>query len=274
VGLVPVGRVEADLSLSLPRSEPAAGEAVGGGGPTLVGTVVDMATQAPVEGALVQLVDEDGAVVAQVLSDAGGRVLLLPKESGTYTVRTERLGFAPSQGAPLDLFRGTRRVEIRLATEAIPLEEMVVMVRGRFPALERNGFYAREQFGQGIMLDRDALEALAPARAGDILRRQPGVVPGPSSRGNTTRRFYMFRRATQGFGDCIATVYLDGQMVRQGGHISNPDTDERMTLDEIVPAQDIEAMEIYETPSAVPAQFGGPGAACGVVVIWTRRGIG
>jgi hypothetical protein len=227
-----------------------------------------------VEGALVQLISQDGAVVAQVLSDPQGRVLLIPQRGGAYSVRTERLGFSPSQGAPLDFIRGTRRVEIRLATEAIPLEEMVVTVQGRFPALERNGFYRREQFGQGTMLDRDAVEALAPSRTGDILRRQPGVMPGPSSMGNTTRRFFVFRRATAAHDFCLATVYLDGQLVRQGGPTGNPDVEDRMTLDEIVPAQDVEGMEIYETPSAVPAQFSGPGAACGVVVIWTRRGIG
>jgi hypothetical protein len=274
VALAPTGYVEADLTLALPGVGPSADDGVGDGGPTLVGTVVDATTRAPVEGALVRLVSDDGAVAAQVLSDARGRVRLLPGEGGRFTVRAERLGFAPSRGAPVELFRGTRRVEIRLATEAIPLEEMVVTVRGQFPALERSGFYRREQFGQGIMLDRDAVEALAPAGTGDILRRQPGVMPGPSSRGNTTRRFFVFPRATAAHDFCLAAVYLDGQMVRQGGPISNPDAEERMTLDEIVPAQDVEGMEIYETPSAVPAQFSGPGAACGVVVIWTRRGFG
>ena len=266
------GFVVTDLSVPL-RTAALPEEAVGAGRPAVVGTVVEAQTRAPVEGVRVQLLSEAGEVVAQALSDARGRVLLQPEEPGAFDLRTERMGFAPT-AAPLELGPGTRRLEIRLASEAIPLEEMVVEVRGTSLGLEREGFYLRERTGQGIMLDRDVIQALAPVATGDILRRQPGVTPGPSSRGNTTRRFFVFRRATAAHDSCLPAVFLDGQIVRQGGPIRDPDTEGRMTLDEIVPAQDIEGMEIYDSPSSVPAQFTGPGAACGVVVIWTRRGIG
>jgi outer membrane receptor for ferrienterochelin and colicin len=38
-----------------------------------------------------------------------------------------------------------------------------------------------------------------------------------------------------------------------------------------VPHQDIEAIEVYASPSEIPAQYGGANSACGVVLIWTRR---
>lgn len=267
------GFVSRNLVLSLASGTRAQG-AVGDGRAVLVGTVVDAGTGAPVEGASVRLVAGDGQVVGQAVSDPTGRVILVPERSGTFALEAERLGYAPSRGEALDLFRGTRRVEIRLATEAISLEEMVVTVKGRFPALERNGFYQREERGLGVMLDRDALDALVPVKAGDVLRRQRGVTVGPSSRGNTTRRFFVFRRATLAHDYCLPVVYLDGAIVRPGGPISNPDAEERLSLDEIIPAQDIEAVEIYDTASEIPVQFMGPGSACGVVVIWTRSGIG
>lgn len=37
-------------------------------------------------------------------------------------------------------------------------------------------------------------------------------------------------------------------------------------------AMDIEAVEIYRGAGSVPGEFGGGDAACGAVVIWTRRG--
>lgn len=267
------GFVSRDLVLSLSPGTRAQG-AVGDGRAVLVGTVVDAASGAPVEGASVRLVADDGEVVGQALSDPTGRVILVPDRSGTFALEAQRLGYAPSRGEALDLFRGTRRVEIRLATEAIPVEEMVVSVRGRFPALERNGFYQREERGLGVMLDRDAIDALAPVQAGDVLRRQRGVTVGPSSRGNTTRRFFVFRRSTLAHDYCLPVVYLDGAMVRQGGPMDDPDTEERPSLDELIPAQDIEAVEVYDTASEIPVQFMGSGSACGVVVIWTRTGIG
>ncbi len=36
---------------------------------------------------------------------------------------------------------------------------------------------------------------------------------------------------------------------------------------------DIEAIEVYRTPAEIPAQYNtGGNAACGVILIWTRRG--
>jgi hypothetical protein len=39
----------------------------------------------------------------------------------------------------------------------------------------------------------------------------------------------------------------------------------------VIPAE-VEAVEVYDGPGSLPAEFGGSNAGCGVVVIWTRRG--
>jgi hypothetical protein len=261
--------------MELPRSEAALEAAVGDGRAAVVGTVVDVVSRAPVEGASVQLLRDDGAVAAQGLSDARGRVLLLPREGGTFTVRAQRLGFASSEGARLDLFRGTRRVEIRLATEAIPLEEMVVTVRGTVPALERNGFYLREEQTTGRFVVREDIERFATSRTSDLLIRVPGVGPVTFNEEAATTRRIQFSRAKNSVDwRCLPVIYVDGVMARAGGIFSPGDSERWPTEEELVGPQDIEAMELYNTRLSAPVRFQGPGAECGVVVIWTRRGIG
>jgi hypothetical protein len=33
-----------------------------------------------------------------------------------------------------------------------------------------------------------------------------------------------------------------------------------------------EAVEVYRSPAEAPVEFGGEGAECGTIVLWTRRG--
>jgi hypothetical protein len=64
-------------------------------------------------------------------------------------------------------------------------------------------------------------------------------------------------------------------MSREGGVWSPGDPPDRWpTEEELIGPHDIEAMELYNTRLSAPARFQGPGSECGVVVIWTRRGIG
>lgn len=39
-----------------------------------------------------------------------------------------------------------------------------------------------------------------------------------------------------------------------------------------VQPEDVHAIEVYRTPSEIPAQFGGAESACGVILVWTQRG--
>ena len=267
-----------DLVLPLSTAGASAETAVGDGRAALVGTVVDVATGAVVDGALVQLLAPDGAVAEEALSDQRGRVLLFPDEPGTYGLRAERLGYAASEGATVELFQGTRRVEIRMATEAIPLEEMVVTVRGTVPALERNGFYQRESMADGRFMIREDIEAVGSSRTSDVLIRVPGIGPvtfNEEAAESTKRRIQFSRARNSVDARCLPVVYIDGTMVRQGGIFSPGDDPSRWpTEEELIGPHDIEALELYPSRLSVPARFQGPGAECGVVVVWTRQGIG
>lgn len=269
------GYARADLEVALQEGGTTRADvAMGEGAPALVGTVVDASTGAPVEGASVSLLDEAGGVVAKALSGTTGRMILRPPEGGTFRVRTERLGYAVTESAPLELFRGTRRVEVRVSTEAIPLEEVVVAVRGTVRALELNGFYQREAAADGRFIVRGDIERMPVARTSDLLTRVPGVNPVTFNESNTTKRRIQFIRARSVDQRCLPAVYLDGALVREGGTFRGDDPGRWPTEEELVNVDDIEAVELYSSPSSIPVQFQGPGSPCGVVVFWTRRGIG
>jgi hypothetical protein len=67
-------------------------------------------------------------------------------------------------------------------------------------------------------------------------------------------------------------VFLDRHLIRTGGFMGSGA--EPAALDDLVPASDVAAVEVYRSPAEVPPEFNGPNAGCGVVVIWTRRGGG
>jgi outer membrane receptor for ferrienterochelin and colicin len=115
----------------------------------------------------------------------------------------------------------------------------------------------RESAAGGNFFDRKQLDSTRANRLSDVLRRVPGMRI-TSDRGLPGRTSVRTGRSSSG-RDCPPAFWIDG--VRATG----------FTVDEI-PLEDIEAIEVYKGPAALPAEFnsrfGNP--ACGTIVIWTR----
>ena len=264
--------------------------------PAIVGTVLDRESRRPLRDVAVQLLDEDGEVVATDLSTAEGEFrMVLDDGVPVAYLSVERLGYTGAVSDALDLSEGTKRVEILLPSEAIEIAPVLVVVEGRVPSLEREGFYARATSRPGLFLRRDDIDAVAAARTSDLLERAPGVRSftdplrgDPRKRRKQRmpplRRRIVFTRLTLGNGErCYPSLYVDGQMVRVGGARDTPDAltiegikpeagEEVPSLDELIPPHEIEAVEMYPTPGQVPQRFTRLGTRCGVIVLWTRRG--
>ena len=60
-------------------------------------------------------------------------------------------------------------------------------------------------------------------------------------------------------------LYIDGVQVNQ------PEDGEPLRELKLIPAMDIEAVEVYRGAASVPPEFSGPDAMCGALVVWTRR---
>lgn len=94
------------------------------------GQIVDGATQAPIPGAFIVLVDSTGAERGGVLSGSAGAFVLKAPRAGHYTLRAERIGYRNTVSDTLTL-PAARIVPYRfeITTKAVDLEGMEVTSR-------------------------------------------------------------------------------------------------------------------------------------------------
>ena len=189
------------------------------------------------------------------VTDAHGHVVMRRVPAGTQLLRVQRIGYE-TQSLTLELEPGdTVQLDRTLAASSIPLDTVTATRQARVPALERNGFYDRKRVGLGHFVTERELARVPDEPTHSIFRRIPGV--DPVAVGNqwalvSTRGPIGLR----GIG-CFVRLFVDGIRWRDD-------------LD-AVPHGDIEAIEVYASPSEVPAEYGGANSACGVVLIWTHH---
>jgi hypothetical protein len=167
---------------------------------------------------------------------------------------------------------------VRLAPEAVPIEPITVVGRSKASLREiaLRGYYDRRdsgnRIGMGRFLDRGEIERRG-TKLSDVLRQVPGlrilynacrnpVIVVASNPTGTNRLSGPTRDSCNPQSVCAVSLYLDGMLLQDDGRVS---------VDQVVPLDWVEAVEIYRRPAELPAEFLGSGA-CGVAAIWTRRG--
>jgi outer membrane receptor for ferrienterochelin and colicin len=153
------------------------------------------------------------------------------------------------------------------ALDRLPQSLQTVTVIG---ARDFRGFEERRavQAG-GTYISRDDLAARESSRLSDVLRSVPGVriqrrADGSSvlvsPRGNLSRSVR----------DCFYQIILDGQRIFALGSGGPSGPAVPPSIDDFAP-NGLEGIEVYTGPATTPTQFGGLGAACGTIILWTRR---
>jgi hypothetical protein len=226
----------------------------GAGQPGVVlGRVLDAESGQPVERVEIRLVGDAEDLVQ--FTDGAGRFLFPRVQPGVYEVLLTHLAYG-SQTDRIEVGTGERvSYEVRLAMEPIELAPLAVTVERRRISPRHLGFYGRLSLGMGgYFITREDIERRQPLRTAHMIDELPGVDIHPI---NAFEYHVWFSRYGRG---CLPPVYVDGMFWEQG----------------IVGLQpvEVEAIEVYDGPASVPAEFGGSRAGCGVVVIWTRRGTG
>jgi len=215
---------------------------------SISGLVLDQETNDPVVGVEMSVV---GASAFSITNEQGEfhfeEVL-----SGSLILRSRRLGYqertdslSVPQGALID-------VTVRLSTEPVELEELVVEVRSRL--LDQRGFYERQRTGYGgVFIDREAIEDRNPNVLTDLFRTMSGLrvvyggLFGPKVFVNQNITF-----SDGGLG-CVPGLMLDG--VRS-----------TMRSYDFIDPIEVEGLEVY-TGGGAPGGFSDP---CGTIAIWTR----
>lgn len=229
------------------------------GAQVVTGSVTDASTGASLEGVLVRLLNLDGNEVWAALTDDSGWFALRGPGAGEYFLEAQRIGYRTSRAGPL-LLETTRatEVELRLAPEAVRLDSLTVTVEPRQTALERVGFYARRG-GEGVFIDRAEIDRRRATSLASLLQGRRGVLVMAAPGGGLRVVLRGGVSTSIGGGQfCAPRIFVDGMVTDSLG------------LEREIHPTDLEGVEVYASPSAVPPQFGGATATCGVILLWTR----
>jgi hypothetical protein len=123
----------------------------------ITGQIVNSTTGVPVAAGFVVLLDEDGVEIARTVSTSQGRFTLPAPRSGTYLLRSERIGYRVSVSPPLRLEAG-RTLEYTLQVAALPVRLSDIEVRR-----EDECHIRPEEGRQTAILWEEARKALAGA---------------------------------------------------------------------------------------------------------------
>jgi hypothetical protein len=190
-------------------------------------------------------------------TDTTGAFRFADVPTGKRELNLRRLGFEPaSVNADVTKDR-TIAVTIVLEVMAVELPGVVVAEMVRQRNFLRD-FYDRSEKGFGHFITREQIEKRNPANLSDMMRQIPGARLIPNRNGGTAT--LRFSRAIMAPGrDCPPQYWVDGVKTWA------------LNIDDIIP-QDVEGIEVYSGPSALPAQFNTRDGTtiCGVVLIWTR----
>jgi hypothetical protein len=125
--------------------------------------------------------------------------------------------------------------------------------------------------GFGKFMTPELIEERRPRHASDLLFGLAGTNVAEPTTGVGGRAVF-FRAGIRMRGVCWPMIYVNRQLVSTGGLLTAGA--EPAALDELVDGPDIWAIEVYRSPAEIPTEFNGPNASCGVIVLWTRRGVG
>jgi hypothetical protein len=205
----------------------------------------------------VSLLDAEGAIMAEAVTDIGGRFLIEVQASGPVTIHISRDGYY-GVSEVVDVHKAaTQDVAVRLTPIQTSPDSIVVYVGGpSLPPLDSLGFYDRARNGKGVFYTYfDLLEMQDVWTLQQLLRRM-----------HTRRRYSDRGGGIAGRGrPCTGPILIDGSVWN---------TLTTRGRREGIPLSSVEAIEVY-SEAEVPPQFRDiwPTAerlSCGLVVVWTR----
>jgi len=233
----------------------------------LRGRVLDAANDQPVSQARISVLNAENRVAARASAGTNGEFSVTLRGPGTVRLRVERTGYQPSltqtvQVAALE----TLQVDVRMAVEALRVEPLTVTARippKRRVSLEMGGFYEREARGFGRFVRREEIESHTNYDLVQVLDRIPGTrAIGPVIVFDRSSMTGAIIRSQTGKGThCVPQVYLDGNRMAY----------DRSGLNGMLDPEHLEAVEVFSSAAQIPAEYSGSSAACGVILLWSRK---
>lgn len=251
----------------------------------LFGLIRDARTGQGIEAVEVRVRDTD----YRTLTNSNGFFAIADVMPGLYAMTISHLAYEDREVVVRMDGGQAYQVNVELEVDAIPIEGITVTVVPRRLFGDMVDLQRRMELGFGDFMIRDELDSrsgtLATAlqgrlgvklvtgssRPGErfvVLRqaRDINFVPGP---GGDQEALELQEGGVLSFDYCFPSVWVDGRRFSQprAGGIGHTPVDFTQFM-----SIDIEAVEVYRGAGSVPGEFGGGDAACGAVVIWSRRG--
>jgi len=230
-------------------------------GQVIRGRLLDSMTEGPIANGRIELLDEDRRVIAATLSDSAGAFMLAAELPGRFGLRGTVFGFVTA-ATPFVQLGPNDHINVRflLSPDAVLLAPLEITARSRplISGMKLADYHERRKKGLGFAITQEQIKRQNPRAVSDLLRQVPGVrvdrafgsssirIPGTGAR----------------FGGCPVKVVLDGLEFRWGSN----------TVDDI-PVHDVYAIEVFRSLAEMPIEMAGGDARCGVIAIWTHRGV-
>lgn len=255
------------VPLALLMAVPASAEAQ-----YLHGRVTDHRTGEGVASASVLVMNPDSSIRTGAITNRDG-YFGFDTSPGSFHLRVQRVGYA-NTGSRLLALERSDTLDFAISLALRPTEITALTVTGEGPALDRSGFFRRRDEGSGRFLGPYEVERRRPTTPADLLYDMPGFEINPQLGGFRVLMTGRNRR-------CEPTVYIDGTLAHRGtqtNRLLEPGEDDGVFLEGLVNARAIRAVEAYQNGATAPVRFRpvGPigGGDCGVLVFWTRVGLG
>jgi len=237
----------------------------------VMGTVRDDSTGRVIVGADVLI----AALSRKTITSDAGRFAFTGLPEGVQLITVRAVGYS-SLGRMIRLGDGdTVRADFALEAMVVQLEPILVEATGpRAPrGVGREAFEERRRLGFGRFIDSTELRRLEFLHLPDVLRRHTSIYIENIGSFGGGKALSGRSRNQSGRYDCYMQVYLDGVQIFRGGR-AGADVALRgdaPNLKELIGVSGVEGIEVYHSAAETPAEFGGATAACGTIVLWTRR---
>jgi hypothetical protein len=235
-----VRHLSVDLSTGVPRG-------------AIAGVV--RTAESPVANAQVQLL---GSVRA-VRTGADGTFRLDSLPAGTHTIEARAIGYLRRR-ATVDLEPGSPlTVSLSLSKAPVELPELTVAAS----AVARSGFEQRRLRGVGgTFITRADIVRRGSIRVEDLFKGVAGIKVDPI--GGSDYQILSLRGGAGTSAVCSPSIFVDNIRIPL-----DPESGNNLP---VVP-DEIEGIEIHPSPHSAPIEYRPMGQNCGIILIWTRRGI-
>jgi|GEM_PF-671064 len=236
----------------------------------LTGTVRADSTGRPLPGVEVVIVGSQW----RTLTDGSGRYWLPMLPAGRRLALFRSVGFRPVQEWVVLGSADTVWANAMLVSQTVRLDSIVVTASPDQPrGLGLEAFEERRRLGFGRFIDSATLRRNEHVPLVQMLGRLQGIefdrVPGETGQ-------IAAKSARRQIGQpCFMQVVLDGvvlyRSVAPAGNAENARTGKPPPDLQMFSVASLAAVEVYRGAAETPIEFGGSGAGCGTVVLWTRH---